>query len=204
MAWPWLYAAHSSTSSRVRPISRAVFSPTVIDMSNAGASGVSGWLGDIHCCGSPPGSSTFHDCGAVLWLWVPPATTTRSMPARMLPAPICTALSPAAQWRLSAMPGTLVSPRRTATLRAMTPPPYSDSATTMSSMSAAPIPERDTASPTAISARRNASTSTSDPLKARPIGVRAAATMTASVMMGSRSRRARRWYRSWRRATGCS
>ena len=76
IAWPWLYAAHSSTSRRVRPISRAVFSPTVIDMSNAGASGVSGWLGDIHICGSPPGCA-IHDCGAELELCVPPATTTR-------------------------------------------------------------------------------------------------------------------------------
>ena len=40
---------------------------------------------------------------------------------------------------------------------------------------------RATTAPTAISARRNASTSISDPLRARPIGVRAAATMTASV-----------------------
>ncbi len=164
-----------------------MFSPTVIDMSNVGASGVSGWLGDIHICGSPPGSSTFHDCGEVLRLSVPPAMTTRSMPARMLPAPICTALSPEAQCRLSAMPGTPVRPSRTATLRAMSPPPCSDSPSTTSSMSAASMPERLTASPTAISARRNASTSTSDPLRARPIGVRAAATITASVTVLSHS-----------------
>src|SRR3954464_8528949 len=59
----------------------------------------------------------------------------------------------------------------------------------MSSMSAGSTPERDTAPPTAISARRNASTSTSEPLRARPMGVRAAATMTASVTGGSSSAR---------------
>ena len=65
-------------------------------MSNAGASGVSGWLGDIHIIGSPPGCA-IHDCGAELELCVPPATTTVSMSARMLPAASCTALSPDAQ-----------------------------------------------------------------------------------------------------------
>ena len=123
IAWPWLYAAHSSTSRRVRPISRAVFSPTVIDMSNAGASGVSGWLGDIHICGSPPG-------------WRHPRLRRRARALRAAgdddacpcrhgccPRPSCTALRPDAQWRLSAMPGALVSPRTTAVWRAMSPPP---------------------------------------------------------------------------------
>ena len=113
------------------------------------------------------------------------------MPARMPADAICTALRPGRAVAVVGEPGTEVSPRRTAMLRAITPPPWSDSATTMSSMSVVAIPERSTAAPTAISASWNASTSTSDPLRARPIGVRAAATMTASVtvvLLGSRVR----------------
>src|SRR6478735_5632573 len=64
----------------------------------------------------------------------------------------------------------------------MTPPPWSDSATTMSSMSAVGTPLRSMAAPTATWASRNASTPTRDPLLARPIGVRAAETITASVI----------------------
>ncbi len=79
------------------PISRDVFSPTVIDMSHAGASGVSGWLGDIQGTGSPPGSRRFIVRGEVLRLSVPPVTTTWSMPALIPDAPIATALRPAAQ-----------------------------------------------------------------------------------------------------------
>ena len=114
MAWPWLYAAHSSTSRRVRPISRAVFSPTVIDMSNAGASGVSGWLGDIHICGSPPGSSTIHDCGDGAR-----GSRCRRRRRRCPCRPGCCRpraaprSSPDAQWRLSAMPGDVRSRPRT-------------------------------------------------------------------------------------------
>ena len=90
--------AHSSTSARVRPISRAVFSPTVIDMSNAGASGVSGWLGDIHSCARRRAERGFIDCGDV-----DSGSRCRrrrrrlSMPALMLAAAICTAPMPDAQ-----------------------------------------------------------------------------------------------------------
>ncbi len=45
-------SAHSSDAARLMPASRAVFSPTVMDMSHCGASACSGWLGDIHGCGS--------------------------------------------------------------------------------------------------------------------------------------------------------
>ena len=38
-------------------------------------------------------------------LSVPPATTTRSMPARMFAAAVCTAAIPEAQWRLCGHPG---------------------------------------------------------------------------------------------------
>src|SRR6478672_6013201 len=52
----------------------------------------------------------------------------------------------------------------------------------MSSTSAASRPERSTAAVTTCSARVNGSTSTSVPLNARPIGVRAVETITASGM----------------------
>ena len=84
-------------------------------MSKGGASGVAGWLGDIHCTGSAPSSRRLVDVGMDDALSVPPATTTRSMPARIDAAPICTADRPAAQWRLSARPGTSVRPSSTAT-----------------------------------------------------------------------------------------
>src|ERR1043166_9438080 len=64
----------------------------------------------------------------------------------------------------------------------MTPPPCNDSATTMSSRSVVGTPERSMAARTAMRASVKASTSTSEPLRARPIGVRARDTMTASVI----------------------
>ena len=98
------------------PARRAVFSPTVMDMSHCGALACSGWLGDIHGWGSmAEAGMDLNDRGEELRLSVPPATTTSSMPARMLPAAICTALRPAAQWRLSARPGTSVRPSSRAT-----------------------------------------------------------------------------------------
>ena len=92
----------------------AVFHPTVIDMSNAGASGVSGWLGDIHGSMSSVPRPRFIAAGEVEIDSAPPAITTRSMPARMLAAAPWTAAMPEAQWRFSATPGTLVSPSSTA------------------------------------------------------------------------------------------
>ena len=74
-----------------------MFSPTVIDMSHAGASGVSGWLGDIHAVSSPVERDRRVVTGLLVRLSVPPATITWSIPAMMLPAAICTALRPAAQ-----------------------------------------------------------------------------------------------------------
>jgi len=47
-------------------------------------------------------------------LSVPPATMSRSMPDRILPAAMAIAERPAAQWRLSANPGTPSKPRRRA------------------------------------------------------------------------------------------
>src|SRR5258708_20913814 len=55
----------------------------------------------------------------------------------------------------------------------------------MSSRSVVGMPERSMAAPTATLASSKASTSTSEPLWARPIGVRAPATMTASVTVSS-------------------
>ena len=91
----------------------AVFQPTVIDMSNAGASGVSGWLGDIHGCISSVPITRFIAAGE-LEIDAPPAITTVSMSALMLAAAPCTAAMPDAQCRLSATPGTLVRPSSTA------------------------------------------------------------------------------------------
>ena len=41
---------------------------------------------------------------------MPPATTTRSMPAMIEAAALCSVLRPEAQWRLWARPGTFTSP----------------------------------------------------------------------------------------------
>ncbi len=75
----------------------AAFHATVIDMSNAGASGVSGWLGDIHGAMSSVPRTRFMDAGDVDTDSDPPVMTTLSMPARMLAAPPWTAAMPDAQ-----------------------------------------------------------------------------------------------------------
>ena len=48
---------------RVSPASTAVLCPTVIDMSKAGASGVSGCEAGIQSCGSAPGAGGFWNIG---------------------------------------------------------------------------------------------------------------------------------------------
>ena len=161
-------------------MARAVFSPTVSGMSNAGASGVPGFGSDIHGT-YVPSAFRLLVAGAVLRLSVPPASTTVSMPARTPAAAVVTAARPDAQCRLCARPGTLVSPSRTATLRAMTPPPWKASATIRSSTSPAGTPERSREAATTTSASWNASMRASVPLRARPIGVRAVEMMTASL-----------------------
>jgi hypothetical protein len=88
----------------------------------------------------------------VLALSVPPATITSAMPDMMVAAANCTAVAPEAQCRLTATPGTPVMPRRTAMLRAITPPPCRDSARTRSSRSVIGIWDRSTAALTATSA----------------------------------------------------
>ena len=72
----------------------AVFQPTVIDMSNAGACGVSGWLGDIHGFISSVPSTRFIALGELEIDSAPPAMTTVSMPAMMLADAVCTAAMP--------------------------------------------------------------------------------------------------------------
>ena len=109
----------------------------------------------------------------MLRLSVPPATTTESMPALMPLAAIATADRPAAQCRLSASPGTSVSPRRTAVWRrdhaaALQGLGEHDVVDVGGGDAAAPI-----AAPTATSASSKASTPMREPLRARPIGVRA-------------------------------
>ena len=110
----WEWKAHSSIARRLTPASFAVFQPTVIDMSRTGASGVSGWLGDSHGLGSICPGARLRQVGIVDRLSVPPAITTLSMPARMLAAAVCTAVSPEAQCRFIAAPGTLGIPSSTA------------------------------------------------------------------------------------------
>ncbi len=90
--------AHASQSARVSPADCAVLYPTVMDMSKAGASGVAGCDGDIHCSYSSVPSLRFIVCGDVDNDSDPPAMTTLSMPAMMLAAAPCTAAMPDAQW----------------------------------------------------------------------------------------------------------
>ena len=87
-----------------------------MDMSREGASGVPGWLGEIQPSegSAAPGSCQRED-GDVDWELVPPAITALSMPAAIDDAATCTADIPPAQCRLSAMPGTPVSPALAAT-----------------------------------------------------------------------------------------
>ena len=98
-------------SSRLMPAFTAAFQPTVMVMSRIGASGVSRWLGESQSSShsSVPGTRQFV-LGEVELDWTPPATTTRSMPAMIDAAALCSAPSPEAQWRLWAMPGALTSP----------------------------------------------------------------------------------------------
>src|SRR4051812_30653028 len=118
-------------------------------------------------------------------LSVPPATTTSTAPPRIAPTAVCTAARPPAQCRLTARPGTWWSPSETAVWRAMTPPPCIDSARTTSSMSDAGRPLRSITPATAVRASAHASTVASRPLRLRPMGVRAAATMAARRTGGS-------------------
>ena len=92
--------AQASISSRVTPAWTAAFHPTVIDMSSVGASGVSGWLGGAQSSQSSVPGTRRRSRGARDADSTPPATTTRSMPARTDPAAVVTAASPPAQWRL--------------------------------------------------------------------------------------------------------
>ena len=77
----------SSDSSRVMPHSRAVFSPTVINMLVLGASGVSGWLGGMNCWTPPKGNGDVsNSIGVRVMESIPPAITASAMPDRMLAA----------------------------------------------------------------------------------------------------------------------
>ena len=124
MAWIacwWLRRAHASMSSLVTPALRAAFQPTVIDMSRLGASGRSGWVGDIQSSHSSPTRILLR--GEVDAEFTPPAMISSSMPARMLAAAFCTAARPAAQCRFTARPGTVVRPARDRGVPGYTPPP---------------------------------------------------------------------------------
>jgi hypothetical protein len=98
-------------SSREMPAFTAAFQPTVMVMSLMGASGVSRWLGASQSSSqvSVPGTRLLV-FGMVELDCTPPATTTRSMPAMIEAAAVCTAASPEAQCRLCARPGALTRP----------------------------------------------------------------------------------------------
>jgi hypothetical protein len=102
--------------------------------------------------------------GAVDMDSAPPPRPTSIMPAAMLAATHWVPAMPEAHHRWVATEGTPVSPRRTATLRPMLPPPWKDSPKPMSSIWSAGMPERATAAPTATSASWKASTPTRAPL----------------------------------------
>jgi hypothetical protein len=87
----------------------------VIDMSMLGAAGVSRWLGDIQSAHSFVPLLRLSERGDVDIECVPPAITTRSMPARIEAAAVVTAVRPAAQCRLTAAPGTCSMPASIAT-----------------------------------------------------------------------------------------
>ena len=175
-------SAQASISSRLTPAWTAAFHPTVMDMSSHGASGVSGWLGGAQSSHSSVPRARRRSRGAVDADSTPPATTTRSMPARTVAAAVVTAASPPAQCRLWASPATSSSPARMATWRAMSPPPWRDSLSTTSSIRPASSPARRTASATTVVPRSRGSTSASVPRPAVPMAVRAVETIQASPM----------------------
>ncbi|AMD55400.1 hypothetical protein ATO49_20135 [Mycolicibacterium fortuitum subsp. fortuitum DSM 46621 = ATCC 6841 = JCM 6387] len=86
-------SAHWSISSRLTPALTAAFHPTVIDMSMFGASGVSGWVGGNQFTHSASLAllAARTNRGDVEAELTPPATTNRSIPARMPAAAFCTA-----------------------------------------------------------------------------------------------------------------
>jgi hypothetical protein len=98
-------------SSRETPALTAAFQPTVMLMSLIGASGVSRWLGASQSSSqvSVPGTRLLV-FGAAELDCTPPASTTRSMPAMMVAAAVCTAARPEAQCRLRATPGAFTRP----------------------------------------------------------------------------------------------
>ena len=103
-------SAQASISSRVTPASTAAFQPTVMDMSMLGAFGRSRWVGENQSVQSSVPGTRRVDRGEVDDDCTPPATTTRSMPARTLAAAVVTAARPAAQCRLWARPATWSRP----------------------------------------------------------------------------------------------
>ncbi len=180
-----------SDSSRVMPHSRAVFSPTVMSMFVFGASGESGWLGGRKRSTPPNGNGDrSNNSGDRVMDSTPPATTTSAMPAPMLAAASCTAIIPVAHCRCTAPPGVSGGrPRALATYRAVHPPPWRTSPRTRSSMSpgssAAAAMAAATVCPPSSWRVRGARLR-----PARPMGLRTAATITASVMVppGSQAR----------------
>ena len=106
-----------SDSSRVMPHSRAVFSPTVINMLVLGASAESGWLGGMNCWTPPKGKGDFSKRSGVRVMdSIPPAIIASAMPERMWAAASWTAIIPVAHWRCTAPPGVSGgSPRALAT-----------------------------------------------------------------------------------------
>ena len=103
-------SAHASISSRVTPASTAAFQPTVIDMSMFGAFGRSRWVGENQSSQSSVPGARRVDRGDVDDDWTPPATTTRSMPARTVAAAVVTAARPGGAVPVVGQPGDVVEP----------------------------------------------------------------------------------------------
>ena len=178
-------SAQASISSRVTPASTAAFQPTVIDMSMFGRVGRVA-VGRRHPVGPSrrcPGTRRVDRGDGRRSSATPPATTTRSMPARIDAGggrdrgeagrrsggcgPRRGRARARPRWRRSGR----CRRRRRATRRAR-----------RRRRARGRRPDRRTASATTWVPSSNASTSTSEPLNAVPIAVRAVDTMTASVI----------------------
>src|SRR5579883_336395 len=123
-------------------------------------------------------------------LSTPPATTTSPNPNMMLCAAILTACKLDAQKRLTVTPAAVSgspasAPTRRARFMPCSPSGKAQPIITSSIKARSRLGTRSTAARTARAARSSARTSSSAPLPARPIGVRTALTMTASVILVS-------------------
>ena len=202
----WLRTANSSISWRVTPLTRARFSAVwPIVRYTSGSSPAS--RGSVQVSVPPAARAADLACAsAKTGFWVSgieselPLTNrdTVSTPAEMKTSPspaliACRAILEVcrddAQYRVIVVPGSPSSPSRTDTTRPrLLPcsPPGSPQPSIRSSMSLTSSSGTwSSAARMMVAARSSGRRSLSDPLKARPIGERVAATMTASGMVDS-------------------